>query len=99
MLYLFFVLLQIILLFFITLHDWIEIKPYNDIGFLRKNYSLYVLTKNSIIFACIVGIPLLLTLLYPAIPLWVAVQLVIFYSLTTMGTIYSWWIPYFWGSS
>lgn len=36
---LFFIVLQVILLFFISLHDWVHIPPFTDIRELEKHHS------------------------------------------------------------
>ncbi len=97
---LFFLILQIILLFFITFHDWVHIPPLTDIRKLEKHSSKKERFINSSIFFAIVFIPLLLTLIYRAnFPLWILIVIFTFYGSLTMGTIFSWWIPYFFGSS
>lgn len=96
----FFILLQVILLFFMTCHDWIHLPPLTDIRELEKRSTKKGRLINSTIFFFIVFIPLLLTLIYkPNFPLWVLITIISFYGLLSLGTILSWWVPYFFGSS
>lgn len=95
-----FILLQIILLFFMTLHDWIHIPPLTNIRELEKYSTKKGRIANSTVFFFLIFIPLLLTSLYqPNFPLWVLITIVNFYWFLTSGTIFSWWVPYFFGSS
>src|SRR5581483_1561438 len=97
---LFFLLLQIVLLFFITLHDWIHIPPLIDIKELEKHHSKKERLITSTIFFFIVFIPLALTWMYRTdLSLWVLININSFYGFLTLGTIFSWWIPYLFGSS
>ncbi len=95
-----FIILQIILLFFMTFHDWIHVPPLTDIRELEKHNSKKGRLINSWIFFVIVCIPLVLTWIYQyAFQGWVLITIVNFYGLLSIGTIFSWWIPYFFGSS
>jgi len=97
---LFFVVLQVVLFFFMALHDWIHLPPLTDIRALEKLHSAKFRLTWSIINGLMVLIPLLLTWLYqPQFPLWVLIVLVSAYGLMTIGTLFAWWIPYFFGSS
>ncbi|MGQ3890186.1 hypothetical protein ACQUW5_14305 [Legionella sp. CNM-1927-20] len=99
---LFFICLQIILLLFMLFHDWIPIPPFNDVTALKSADSYTYRLLGSCINGIAVLIPLLITLNYyykPGIPLPAAFTIFLFYSLLTIGTILSWWIPYFLGSS
>lgn len=95
-----FIILQIILFFFMTFHDWVHLPPLTDIRALEKHSSKQGRVINSIIFALIVLIPLSLTWFYePNFPQWTLITIVSFYGLLSLGTILSWWVPYFFGSS
>jgi len=99
---LFFTFLQIILLFFMLFHDWIPIPPFNDVVALKEvNGNAYRLF-GSFINGVTVLVPLLITLTYyhqSHLPLSAAINIVAFYFFLTIGTILSWWVPYFFGSS
>lgn len=98
----FFVALQIILLFFMLFHDWISVPPLNDIAALKSKDSTLYRLMGSFINGSLVLIPLVLTLFYysqPTIPFYVGMTVMAFYLLLTIGTILSWWIPYLFGSS
>lgn len=96
----FFIAVQIILFFLMTFHDWIHLPPLTDIRTLEKYSSFEGRLINSFIFALMILIPLVLTWIYKLrFPFWVIITIVIFYAVLTLGTIASWWIPYFFGSS
>lgn len=83
-----------------TFHDWVHLPPLTDIRTLEKHSATKGRLINSGIFFLIVFIPLSLTWIYQAkFPLWVFITLVSFYGPLTLGTILSWWVPYFFGSS
>lgn len=99
---LFFIFLQFLLLLFMIFHDWIPVSPFNDIESLKIADSNFYRLLGSVINGLTVLIPLLITLTYyrqPSIPLSATITLVSFYLLLTIGTILSWWTPYFFGSS
>lgn len=96
----FFIILQTILLFVISLHDWIHIPPLTDISELKKHSTIKGRFINSTIFFVLIFIPLILTYLYqPHFPFWVSFSLMNFYGWLSLGTILSWWVPYLFGSS
>jgi hypothetical protein len=95
-----FIVLQIVLLFFMTFHDWVHLPPLTDIRELEKHSSQKGRLISSAIFFLIVFIPLLLTILYRnSFPVWALITIATSYGLLTVGTIFSWWVPYFFGSS
>ena len=95
-----FIVLQTILLFFMAFHDWVHIPPFINIRDLEKHSTKKGRLINSIIFFFLIFIPLMLTVMYrPLFPLWVLITILVFYDLLTIGTILSWWVPYFFGSS
>lgn len=96
----FFIVLQVILLFFMLSHDWISVKPFNDIAALKRDDTTAYRLLGSVINGLFVLIPLTLTWIYrdhlPLVVNWIIIG---FYAVLTLGTILSWWVPYFWGSS
>src|SRR5438309_3155916 len=95
-----FIMLQIILLFIIALHDWIHLPPLTDIRTLEKLHSKKDRLIASTIYTFIVLIPLLITWYYRArFELWVLITIIVIYGVLSLGTIASWWVPYFFGSS
>jgi len=95
-----FIAIQIILLFFMTFHDWMHLPPLTDIREIEKHSTVTGRMINSIIFFFLIFIPLSLTLFYqPNFPCWVSITITFIYGLLTLGTITSWWIPYIMGSS
>ena len=82
-----------------TFHDWVHLPPLTDIREMEKHSTRKERLINSMIFALIVLIPLYLTWAYqPTFPLWVLITITTFYGVMTLGTIFAWWIPYFFGS-
>ncbi len=97
-----FIILQSILFLFMILHDWISIPPLNNIAELKGVDSDAQRLWGSMMNGFFVLVPLILTLLYyksPFIPAWAMVTIISFYLGLTIGTIMSWWVPYFLGSS
>ena len=98
----FFIIIQSTLLFFMLFHDWIPVPPYNDIPTLKKRDTISYRLIGSLVNGATVAIPLGITLLYygkPAMPFVASASIAGFYLLLTIGTIMSWWVPYFFGSS
>ncbi len=95
----FFIVLQSALFVFITLHDWVEIRPFTDLAALRKAHSFRFRFLGSCINGGLVLIPLVVTLLFASspMPLWARLLFTAIYGLLTFGTITAWWIPYFGG--
>jgi hypothetical protein len=99
---LFFIILQFILLLFMLVHHWIAVPPLNDVAALKANDSYFYRFIGSVINGSFVLIPLIITLIYyrqPHIVLPASITIVVFYLVLTIGTIFSWWVPYFFGSS
>jgi len=95
-----FITLQIILLLFLALHDWVNIPPFTDIKALEKHHTKKERLLTSCINTSIVLIPLLLTMQSDGhFSFKTIVFIVISYLLLTIGTLCAWWIPYLWGSS
>lgn len=95
-----FIVLQVVLLLLMSLHDWVHLPPLTNIRELEKNSSKTGRLVNSFIFFLLIFIPLTLTIIYmPHFSRSVLFTLIIFYGLLTLGTILSWWVPYFFGSS
>lgn len=98
----FFIMLQVILLLFMLFHDWIPIPPFNDIKALEVCECTYYRLLGSLINGTMVLVPLILTILsfgnaHISHP--IAITVWSFYFVLTLGAIFSWWVPYFFGSS
>lgn len=98
---LFFIILQIILLFFIVFHDWIPIPPLNDVKTLKQIDG----NRGRLIASAINGfwilVPLIITIkgyFFPLSSIGKTTVFLFYFSLS-IGTILSWWKPYFFGSS
>jgi len=59
-----FIALQVILLAFMSFHDLISIRPFNDVDAIRKNDSTLGIIFSTIMNSLCVAIPLYLTLFY-----------------------------------
>jgi hypothetical protein len=106
----FFIVLQIILLFFMVGHDWIHVPPLTNIRELEKHSTKKGRVINSILFFLLIFVPLFLTCYfnpsyshyfntdYSAYPRWVLVFLVAVYGVLFLGTLFSWWVPYIFGN-
>lgn len=84
------------------LHDWIPVPPFNDVPTLEQVDGNQKRLIGVLINATTVLIPLIYTLKYRnsvPFPTSTAISIMIFYFCLTIGTIASWWIPYFFGSS
>ncbi|MBX9831391.1 hypothetical protein K2X40_05510 [Candidatus Babeliales bacterium] len=96
----FFIILQIILLGFMALHDWVHVPPLTNIPDLKKSHSFKDRLLTALVNAGFVLIPLILTVQYRShFPRQVLLIITIFYSILTLGTLCAWWVPYIFGSS
>ncbi len=93
--------LQTIVVLFLALHDWVHLPPFTDIRALEKHHSKKERLRDSLINTSLVLIPYIGTLsnLPGPLPRWVIIAAVAVYTLMTCGTLFAWWIPYFFGSS
>jgi hypothetical protein len=97
-----FAILQAILLAFMLFHDWLPLKPFNDIVTLKKTDGDFSRALSSAVNGLTVAIPLMITLAYRnrfVLPLSISLTIFFFYLLLTIGTLVNWWIPYLFGSS
>lgn len=96
-----FILLQIILLLFMLFHDWVSFPPLNDIKTLKIHDSNFSRLLGSLINGITVLFPLIICLRYYEKNIFPQAEIktvFTFYFLLTIGTILSWWVPYFFGS-
>lgn len=95
-----FITLQIILFFFMILHDWLHVPPLTDVRALEKHHTKKERLVTSAINGALVLIPLLLTWHYGlGASYGVRIIIAIIYGLLTVGSIWAWWVPYLFGSS
>ena len=96
-----FIVLQVILFFLMTFHDWVHFPPLTDIRSLEKKSTVKGRLINSTLFALMVLIPLSITWVYKdcSMPFYQALTVFNFYFFLSVGTVFSWWVPYFLGSS
>jgi hypothetical protein len=97
----FFILTQMVLAVVMALHDWIDVTPFTDIKALAAQQPLVSRLRNSLVNTLMVVIPLALTIYGAIYGFTVGISFTIstFYSCLLMGSLYSWWVPYFFGSS
>jgi hypothetical protein len=82
-----------------ALHDWVEIPPFTNLKALKKAHSFKFRLMGSLVNGSLVALPTIVTLIYmrAPLPLWARLLFTIIYALITVGTITTWWIPYFGG--
>jgi len=90
---------SILITLFLLLHDWIDIYPLNDLETFNKHCSL----RNKILMT-VVNTPFFIVytailLLYWSTPLpfYAKTYLIICNTLFSIGILFSWWLPYFFG--
>ncbi|HSX26863.1 MAG TPA: hypothetical protein VLE89_07665 [Chlamydiales bacterium] len=92
----FFIAIQVVLFFFMILHDWIDLPPFTDLEALKKAHTFKFRLIGSVVNGALVLIPLAIVFFFP-LTLWARLVFVGLYGLMTFGTITAWWIPYFGG--
>lgn len=95
----FFIAIQASLLFFMVLHDWVDLPPLTDLKALKKAHSFKERLLGSVLNGLLVFIPLVIAIAYRHSfpPVWARIVFTAIYGLITFGTITAWWIPYFGG--
>ena len=94
-----YIFLQSVLFFLITFHDWIHVPPLTNINDIDQHTSKKGKIINTLVNAIAVLIPLALTVRLYVTKMSKGFLLIIalMYALLTLGTIVSWWLPYFFG--
>ncbi len=93
-----FTILQIVLFLLMTVHDWVHFPPLTNMHALEKSISKVGRLINSIFLGFVIFVPLALTWIYQfRFPWWALIVIVSFYVFLTIGTIVTWWFPYFFG--
>lgn len=98
----FFVLVQCSLALIMLLHDWVHIPPFTDILALKQNHSVAFRLLMTVVNSMTVLVPLGISIYIFGVnapPLWAVRTIFWCYLGLTVGTIGSWWVPYFLGSS
>lgn len=95
-----FIILQCILLLVLLVHDWLPLYPFNNLPELRKVQTIRQTVIYTLINAGVCTWALLESVYYYVQPSHrFPYDPAIIYALMTIGTLYSWWFPYFFGSS
>jgi hypothetical protein len=95
-----FIALQIFILAFLVLHDWIPLGPFNDVLGVRSQHTLGQLVLETLINSVPIAVTLDLSIRYYHVPYpyWVKVTLVAVLGLLFVGELRAWWIPYLVGT-
>ena len=96
-----FIALQIFMLAFLLLHDWIPLGPLNDVAGVRSQNTRGQLALGTAINGAAIAITLGLSIRYygAPYPIPVKVTLVAILGLMFIGELRAWWIPYLFGTS
>jgi hypothetical protein len=95
-----FIALQIVILVFLLLHDWVPLGPFNDIAGVRNQNTLGQLALTTLINSAPIAVTLGLSVRFYGIsyPAWVKVTLITVLGLLFVGELRAWWIPYLVGT-
>jgi hypothetical protein len=93
--------LQIAILLFLLIHDWIPLGALNDIPGVKSQNSTARNAFNTAVNCIPVLIGLILSILYylGRYPLATMTYLLFLYLLLLVGELRAWWIPYFFGTT
>jgi len=92
--------LQCFVVAFVALHNWIPLGALNDLPAVRAEFptgKLIVTTLSNLTPAAI-GLGASVFYFRSGFPEWLVWYLWIFYSLACCGSLWAWWIPYFFGA-
>jgi hypothetical protein len=95
-----FIALQVFILAFLVLHDWIPLGPFNDVAGVRSQHTLGQLVLETLVNSVPIAVTLGLSIRYYHVPYptWVKVTLVAVLGLLFVGELRAWWIPYLAGT-
>ncbi|HEY0702098.1 MAG TPA: hypothetical protein VGD60_04960 [Candidatus Acidoferrales bacterium] len=91
--------LQIFVVSFVGLHNWIPLGSLNDLPAVRAEFpgsKLFFTTLSNLVPAAF-GLFCSFRYFSRGFPEWLVWYLWIFYLLACCGSLYAWWIPYFFG--
>jgi hypothetical protein len=88
--------LQVFQVAILLLHDWIPLRPINDLQAVRRVHSLKLLALGTLISSLIPSVGLALSLIYlkSGWPGWLYIYLLCAHGFLFMGELEAWWIPY-----
>jgi hypothetical protein len=92
--------LQCFVVAFVALHNWIPLGSLNDLRAVRAEFptgKLIVTTLSNLTPAAI-GLAASIFYFRRGFPEWLVWYLRIFYLLACCGSLWAWWIPYFFGA-
>ena len=95
-----FIALQVFILAFLVLHDWIPLGPFNDVAGVRSQKTRGQLALETLVNSVPIAVTLGLSIKYyhVAYPTRVKVTLVAVLGLLFVGELRAWWIPYLAGT-
>jgi hypothetical protein len=89
--------LQLFVVLFIALHDWVPLGPLNDVRAVRSADPTGKLVAVTVLSALPFAVGLVASAIHagqPALPRWLLWWLWISYGSATYGLLRAWWIPY-----
>jgi hypothetical protein len=91
-----FIALQLFVVLFLLLHDWVPLGRLNNLAAIRSEDSLLHRILVTLIAALPAGIGLTYSAVYfgRAYPHWLEMLLWITYGILMLGILRAWWIPY-----
>lgn len=88
--------LQIFQVAVLLLHDWIPLRPLNDVRAARRGRSLQAVALGTAISSLLPSTGLALSFVYlkSGWPAWLQIYLLASYGFLLIGELEAWWIPY-----
>jgi hypothetical protein len=96
-----FITVQVFMLVFLVVHDWIPLGSLNDVAGVRRQNAFGQLAVATLINSVPIAVTLGLSFAFfrAAHPAWVKITLVAILGLYCIGELFAWWIPYAVGAS
>src|ERR1700678_2809757 len=94
------IVLQCFVVAFVALHNWIPLGPLNDLKAVRAEFPTgkLIITTLSNLTPAAIGLAGSIFYFKSGFPEWLVWYLCIFYLLACCGSLWAWWIPYFFGA-
>ena len=92
--------LQVLVVAFVALHNWIPLGALNDLPAVRAQFPTgkLLLTTLGNLTPAAIGLGASIFYFRHGFPDWLIWYLWIFYLLACCGSLWAWWIPYFFGA-
>lgn len=96
-----FIFLQVYMVFFLLLHDWVKLGPFTDPVGVGDENSIGEAIFQTIVNTLPILIGLVLTLIYKGkrFPLAAKIYICLLYPIYLFGEFQAWWLPYFFGKA